>query len=57
MGQNIVSRGAHLGNKTIVKDIESDSLKVRIVIACRGMSGMGHPHGAFGLGATFSFLT
>lgn len=52
-----MSRDAHLGNKMIVKNIGSDSLKVRIVIACRGVSGMGHPHGAFGLGAKFSFLT
>ena len=53
MGPNILSRDAHLGNKTIKKkkkDFGSDSLKVRKVITVGAMSGAGCVHGLSRLG-------
>ena len=52
MGQNILSRDAHSGNKTIKKkkDFGSDSLKVRKVITVGAVSGAGCVHGLSRLG-------
>lgn len=52
MGQHILSRDAHSGNKTIKKkkDFGSDSLKVRKVITVGAVSGAGCVHGLSRLG-------
>lgn len=54
MGQNILSRDAHSGNKTIKKkkkkDFGSGSLKVRKVITVGAVSGVGCVHGLSRLG-------
>lgn len=58
MDQNILSRDAHLGNKTIKKkkDIGSDSLKVRKVVTVGAVSGLRCVHGVSRPGGRVLFL-
>ena len=58
MGQNILSRDAHSGNKTIKKkkDIGNDSLKVRKVVTVGAVSGLGCVHGVSRPGSRVLFL-